>query len=38
VTGHALVIDGGLTCQLQDSLIYRMEPYYQDLFGREQQG
>jgi NAD(P)-dependent dehydrogenase (short-subunit alcohol dehydrogenase family) len=34
VTGTALVIDGGLTCQLQDSLIYRMEPYYQDLFGK----
>ena len=34
VTGTALVIDGGLTCQLQDSLIYRMEPYYQELFGR----
>lgn len=24
VTGHALVIDGGLTCQLQDSLVQRM--------------
>jgi NAD(P)-dependent dehydrogenase (short-subunit alcohol dehydrogenase family) len=24
VTGHALVVDGGLTCQLQDSLVYRM--------------
>jgi len=34
VTGTALVIDGGLTCQLQDSLIYRMEPYYKGLFGR----
>lgn len=33
VTGTALVIDGGLTCQLQDSLIYRMEPYYKGLFG-----
>ena len=33
VTGTALVIDGGLTCQLQDSLIYRMEPYYRGLFG-----
>jgi NAD(P)-dependent dehydrogenase (short-subunit alcohol dehydrogenase family) len=33
VTGTALVIDGGLTCQLQDSLIYRMEPYYQKRFG-----
>ncbi|HZQ99033.1 MAG TPA: glucose 1-dehydrogenase [Chloroflexota bacterium] len=34
VTGTALVIDGGLTCQLQDSLIYRMEPYYRELYGR----
>jgi NAD(P)-dependent dehydrogenase (short-subunit alcohol dehydrogenase family) len=33
VTGTALVIDGGLTCQLQDSLIYRMEPYYRTLFS-----
>lgn len=33
VTGHALVIDGGLTCQLQDSLIYRMEPYYRERYG-----
>ena len=24
VTGHALVVDGGLTCQLQDSLVQRM--------------
>ena len=24
VTGHALVVDGGLTCQLQDSLVNRM--------------
>ena len=24
VTGHTLVVDGGLTCQLQDSLVYRM--------------
>jgi NAD(P)-dependent dehydrogenase (short-subunit alcohol dehydrogenase family) len=24
VTGHALVVDGGLTCQLQDSLVRRM--------------
>lgn len=35
VTGHALVIDGGLTCQLQDSLVERMESYYQDLYGRD---
>jgi NAD(P)-dependent dehydrogenase (short-subunit alcohol dehydrogenase family) len=34
VTGHALVVDGGLTCQLQDSLIYRMEGYYKELYGR----
>jgi cyclopentanol dehydrogenase len=34
VTGTALVIDGGLTCQPQDSLIYRMEPYYKGLFGQ----
>ena len=33
VTGHALVVDGGLTCQLQDSLIYRMEEYYSKLYG-----
>ena len=33
VTGHALVIDGGLTIQLQDSLIFRMEPYYKKLHG-----
>jgi NAD(P)-dependent dehydrogenase (short-subunit alcohol dehydrogenase family) len=24
VTGHALIVDGGLTCQLQDSLVSRM--------------
>ena len=25
ITGHALVVDGGLTCQLQDALAIRME-------------
>lgn len=28
VTGHALVVDGGLTVQLQDSLVDRMAEYY----------
>ena len=28
VTGHALVIDGGLTCWLQDSLGYHLEHYF----------
>jgi NAD(P)-dependent dehydrogenase (short-subunit alcohol dehydrogenase family) len=27
ITGHALVVDGGLTAQLQDDLVTRMTPY-----------
>jgi NAD(P)-dependent dehydrogenase (short-subunit alcohol dehydrogenase family) len=30
VTGHALVIDGGLTCWLQDSLGHHLESYFKE--------
>jgi NAD(P)-dependent dehydrogenase (short-subunit alcohol dehydrogenase family) len=34
VTGHALMVDGGLTCQLQDSLADRLMPYFRERFER----
>lgn len=34
VTGHALVIDGGLTIQLQDSLVYNAEKVLRERGGR----
>ncbi|MBM4418849.1 MAG: SDR family oxidoreductase [Chloroflexi bacterium] len=36
VTGHALVVDGGLTCQLQDSLVERMAAFARAAEGKEQ--
>jgi cyclopentanol dehydrogenase len=35
ITGTALVVDGGLLCQLQDNLVDRMEGHYRERFGAE---
>ena len=35
ISGHALVVDGGMTAQLQDTLIEVFDRYYRSFFARE---
>ena len=35
VTGHALVVDGGMTAQLPDTLPGILEQYYREYFGKQ---
>jgi NAD(P)-dependent dehydrogenase (short-subunit alcohol dehydrogenase family) len=37
VTGSELAVDGGLLCQLQDSLADRLAPYFKERYAREAQ-